>query len=76
MTPQGADLGARGPAGILRGMATFLQLVQLDTVGFRAPAVTIADKPRFAWRGIMLDVARHFMTIDTLKRNLDARWNW
>jgi hexosaminidase len=68
----GAELRAHGPAGVLRGMATFLQLVHVDSVGFRAPAVEIRDQPRFAWRGLMLDVARHFLTLDTVKRNLDA----
>ena len=72
VTPHGADLRANGPTGILRGMASFFQLVRIDAVGFRAPAVRITDQPRFAWRGLMLDVARHFLTIDTLKRNLDA----
>lgn len=72
VTPQGAVLSAPGPTGILRGMATFFQLVRVDAVGFRTPAVTITDQPRFAWRGLMLDVARHFLTVDTLKRNLDA----
>ncbi|MGA2078728.1 MAG: family 20 glycosylhydrolase [Terriglobia bacterium] len=72
VTTAGAELCARGPAGVLRGMATFLQLVQIDSAGFRAPAVEIKDQPRFAWRGLMLDVARHFLTVETLKRNLDA----
>ncbi|HTS69306.1 MAG TPA: family 20 glycosylhydrolase [Terriglobia bacterium] len=72
VTPQGAELHAHGPAGVLRGMASFFQLVGLDQVGFRAPAVKIVDRPRLAWRGLMLDVARHFLTLDTLKRNLDA----
>jgi len=72
ITSKGADLRAHAPTGILRGMASFYQLVRTDAVGFRAPAVNIADQPRFAWRGLMLDVARHFLAIDTLKRNLDA----
>jgi hexosaminidase len=72
ITPQGAELRAHGPAGVLRGMASFFQLVHLDAVGFRAPVVKITDQPRFAWRGLMIDVARHFISIDTLKRNLDA----
>jgi hexosaminidase len=72
VTPQRADLRAHGPTGVLRGMATFFQLVRIDAVGFRAPTVKISDQPRFAWRGLMLDVARHFLTAATLKRNLDA----
>jgi hexosaminidase len=72
ITPQGAELHSHGPTGVLRGMASFSQLVRIDAIGFRAPAVKITDRPRFAWRGLMLDVARHFLTVDTLKRNLDA----
>ncbi|MGO8816600.1 MAG: beta-N-acetylhexosaminidase [Terriglobia bacterium] len=72
IAPQGAELHAHGPTGVLRGLATFFQLVRIDGEGFRAPAVKISDTPRFAWRGLMLDVARHFLTVDTLKRNLDA----
>jgi len=68
----GAELRAHGPTGVLRGMATFLQLVQVDSAGVRAPAVEIRDQPRFAWRGLMLDVARHFLSVETLERNLDA----
>ena len=72
VTSSGAELRAHGPTGVLRGMASFFQLVRIDAAGFRAQAVEITDQPRFAWRGLMLDVARHFLTIDTLKRNLDA----
>lgn len=72
VTSSGAQLRAHGPAGVLRGMASFFQQVRIDAAGFRAPSVEITDQPRFAWRGLMLDVARHFLTIDTLKRNLDA----
>jgi hexosaminidase len=72
VTPQGAELHAPGPTGVLRGLATFFQLVRPDAVGFRAPAATIDDRPRFAWRGLMLDTVRHFLAVDTLKRNLDA----
>jgi hexosaminidase len=37
----------------------------------RAPAVQIADRPRFPWRGAMLDVARHFFSVDDVKRYID-----
>ena len=72
VTSQGAELRSHGPTGVLRGMASFFQLVQMDAEGFRAPAVKIIDGPRFAWRGLMLDVARHFLKAETIKRNLDA----
>ena len=72
VTPMGAKLDAPNPLGALRGMATFLQLVELDANGFSVPAVTIEDHPRFAWRGLMLDVARHWMPLPDVERTLDA----
>ena len=67
------------PLGALRGIQTFLQLVQQNTtaggtarLGFSAPAVTIQDEPRFGWRGLSLDVSRHFLSVDVVKRTLDG----
>jgi len=68
----GARLNAPTTLGAMRGLQTFLQLVQTTGAGFAAPAVTINDRPRFAWRGLMIDVSRHFMPVDVLKRNLDG----
>jgi len=68
----GARLTASTTLGILRGLQTFLQLVQITPAGFAAPAVTIKDQPRFPWRGLLIDVSRHFIPIDVLKRNLDG----
>ena len=56
----------------MRGLETFLQLVQTTSDGFAVPAITIQDKPRFPWRGLMIDVGRHFIPLDILKRNLDG----
>jgi hexosaminidase len=53
-------------------LQTFLQLVDVSSDGFSAPAVTIQDKPRFPWRGLMLDSARHFIPLDVIRRNLDG----
>jgi len=72
VTPAGARLDAPNPLGVLRGMQTFLQLVDLDASGFGATAVTIEDRPRFPWRGLMLDVARHWMPLADVKRTLDG----
>jgi hexosaminidase len=72
VTAQQALLAAPTPIGALRGMETFLQLVALDSQGFGAPAVRIVDRPRFRWRGLLIDVARHWMPEEVLKRNLDA----
>ncbi|MES2061376.1 MAG: beta-N-acetylhexosaminidase [Bacteroidota bacterium] len=65
-------LDAPNTTGILRGLETFLQLVQHDTNGYYLPLVSIHDSPRFIWRGLMIDVARHFIPIDVIERNIDA----
>jgi hexosaminidase len=72
VTPVGARLDAPNPLGVMRGMETFLQLVDLDAGGFGVPAVTIEDQPRFPWRGLMLDVARHWIPLADVKRTLDG----
>ncbi len=66
------ELTAANPLGILHGLQTFLQLVRITPQGFAAPAATIDDEPRFAWRGLMIDSGRHFMPLSVLKRNLDG----
>ncbi|BAO75503.1 beta-hexosaminidase [Winogradskyella sp. PG-2] len=58
--------------GALRGLETLLQLVSHNQNNYFFQGATIADAPRFVWRGLMIDVARHFQPIDVLKRNLDA----
>ena len=68
----GAKITAPNPLGALHGLQTFLQLVQIGPNGFAVPAVTIKDQPRFPWRGLLIDVSRHFIPIDVLKRNLDG----
>jgi len=72
VTPTGAKLTAPAPLGILHGLETFLQLVQITPDGFSVPAVHIEDQPRFPWRGLMIDVSRHFITLPALRRNIDA----
>src|SRR5260370_10068878 len=72
VTPTGAKLNAANPLGVLRGLQTFLQLVEVTPEGFAAPAISIQDQPRFAWRGLMIDVSRHFIPLEVLKRNLDG----
>ncbi len=67
-----AKLTALTTVGAMRGLETFLQLLERDKDGFYFPAVSINDKPRFPWRGLMIDSARHFQPIEVLKRNLDA----
>src|ERR1041385_424415 len=68
----GAKLSAPNTLGILHGLQTFLQLVETGPNGFSVPSVTIKDRPRFAWRGLLIDVGRHYIPVDVLKHNLDG----
>jgi len=72
ISPAGAKLSAVSTLGVMRGLQTFLQLVGTTADGFGVPAVSIQDNPRFPWRGLMIDVGRHFIPLDVLKRNLDG----
>jgi len=72
VTPSGARLHATNPLGALHGLQTFLQLVTITPDGFGAPVVSIQDRPRFSWRGLMIDAGRHFIPIAVLERNLDG----
>jgi len=65
-------LRATTPLGTMHGLQAFLQLVDVSPDGFAAPVVTIQDKPRFPWRGLMIDSARHFIPLDVIRRNLDG----
>ena len=65
-------LSANEPLGVLRGLETFLQLVRPSVDGYAAPAVEITDQPRFPWRGLFLDVSRHFIPVEAVKRALDG----
>ena len=68
----GAKLSASNALGILHGLQTFLQLVETTEKGFAVRCVTIKDEPRFVWRGLLIDVSRHFIPLDVLRRNLDG----
>ena len=72
VTTTGAKLTAPTPLGTMHGLQTFLQLVDVSPDGFAAPPVTIQDRPRFPWRGLMIDSARHFIPLDVIRRNLDG----
>jgi len=68
----GAKLSAPNPLGVMHGLQTFLQLVEINSAGFAVRTVHIEDSPRFPWRGLCVDVSRHFISLDTLKRNIDG----
>ncbi len=67
-----ALLSAAAPLGIFRGLETFLQLIDMDSSSFYVPLVKIEDRPRFPWRGLLIDVSRHFQSVDMIKKNLEA----
>jgi hexosaminidase len=67
-----AGLHAATVVGALRGLETFLQLVEADARGYHVNAVGIDDAPRFPWRGLLVDVGRHFMPPEVIRRTLDG----
>lgn len=72
VTENGMSLTAETDTGIVRGVETLLQLLSAGKHGYYFPAVTIIDKPRFVWRGLMIDSCRHFLPLDVIKRNIDG----
>ena len=79
VTPDSVLLVARRPAGLFNGSQTIRQLLpaeieshmKLSRDSWSIPAVTITDVPRFGWRGAMLDVARHFFTVQEVEQYID-----
>ncbi|MFL6211278.1 MAG: beta-N-acetylhexosaminidase [Pyrinomonadaceae bacterium] len=72
VTEQHAALNAPNVVGVLRGLETFLQLVEGDEKGYFLPAARIDDRPRFPWRGLLIDVCRHWEPVEVIERNLDG----
>ncbi|MCS7019904.1 MAG: family 20 glycosylhydrolase [Cytophagales bacterium] len=78
VSPSAVQISANQPAGLFYGIQTLLQLlptaIESNTptyANWYIPAVEITDYPRFTWRGIMLDVSRHFFTKEEVKRYID-----
>ncbi len=77
--PDGIDMTAAQPAGLFYAVQTLRQLLPpavysrapVDGVAWTVPCVDIADHPRFAWRGLLIDPARHFIPIEDVKRFID-----
>ncbi len=65
-------LTAREDWGVLHGLTTVQQLLQSDSGGWFLPVIAIVDEPRFPWRGLLIDVCRHWQPMDVIKRNLDG----
>ena len=78
--PKKITIRANKPAGLFYGAQTLIQLfppqiespTKVINVAWKIPAVEIGDYPRVGWRGLMLDVARHFFTVDEVKQYIDA----
>ena len=79
ITPSNIIIEANQPAGLFYGVQTLMQLlpkeiesnVPMQQVKWQAPCVTVTDYPRFGWRGLMLDVSRHFFTKKEVKDFID-----
>ncbi|MER7866686.1 beta-N-acetylhexosaminidase [Streptomyces cellulosae] len=76
--PSGITLTAAKPAGLFHGVQTLRQLLPADVEQrTRRPGPwlvaggTVTDSPRFGWRGTMLDVSRHFFSVEEVKRYID-----
>jgi hexosaminidase len=67
-----AGIKAATAEGAIHALATFAQLIQPGPDGFEVAGVHIEDRPRFPWRGLVLDVSRHWMPVEVVERNLDA----
>jgi hexosaminidase len=72
VTPMGVTIDAPTSLGVLRALATLEQLPRTEKKQRYLPEVDIQDQPRFAWRGLSLDAARHFMPVAVIKRNIDG----
>jgi hexosaminidase len=79
-TPDGATIAANDGAGLFYGTQTLLQLLPPEVfasgkaaggVEWAVPAVKIEDQPRFRWRGLLLDVARHFFNKQEVENYID-----
>ena len=79
VTTKDITIKANKSAGIFYGVQTLMQLLpkeiesaeKIDNVAWKAPCVEITDYPRFGWRGLMLDVSRHFFTKEEVKAYID-----
>ncbi|SDK96815.1 beta-N-acetylhexosaminidase [Streptomyces indicus] len=76
--PRGVTITAHQPAGLFRGVQTLRQQlpprIEADSAQkgpWQVAGGRIEDRPRFAYRGAMLDVSRHFFTVDQVKRYID-----
>lgn len=74
VTRSGMFLRANTLTGVIRGLSTFVQLIERDSSTKKSYILvtSIFDRPRFPWRGLMLDVCRHWMPVSVIERTLNA----
>jgi hexosaminidase len=72
VSPRRIMLEAETDLGALHGLETLLQMLSVDEKGFYFPACNIEDAPRFPWRGLLIDVCRHWQPVEVILRNLDG----
>ena len=80
VTNTGIDIQAKTPQGLFYGMQTVMQLLPaeiespkvVNNIAWKIPAVSVKDEPRFGYRGMHLDVCRHFVDVDFVKKQLDV----
>lgn len=72
VTANGIRVEAETDLGAMHALETILQLIEPGATAYHLPQLKISDSPRFSWRGLMMDVARHFQPIEVIKRNIDG----
>jgi hexosaminidase len=60
-----------GNSGVFYGLQSLLQLISVEDGALKVPAVAIKDAPEFGYRGLMLDVSRHYFSLDQIKKIVD-----
>ncbi len=79
ISPEAVEIQATAPAGFFYGVQTLFQLMPPEFLGnagtlpwpLKVPCVRVVDKPRYGWRGLMLDVSRHFFSKEFIKEQID-----
>jgi hexosaminidase len=71
VSADGVSITGASPAGVFYGIQTLRKSLPTEAKAVDMPAVTIEDEPRFAYRGMHLDVARHYFTVDSVKQYID-----
>ena len=72
VTESRISLVSQSQVGAMRGLETLIQLLSADEQGYYFVGSEIKDAPRFVWRGLLLDVCRHWLPMDVVKRNIDG----